>query len=48
MLWPLAQEVVPDSQEAIITLLSVFLIATLIGMYFFTVREFRLKTPEGN
>jgi ABC-2 type transport system permease protein len=46
MVWPLAREVVPESQEAIITLLSVFVIAALIGMYVFTIREFRMKTPE--
>lgn len=46
--WSVAQEVLPDSQECIITLLSIFLVSTLAAMYVFTTREFRMKTPEGN
>jgi ABC-2 type transport system permease protein len=46
MLWPLAREVVPDTQESVITLLSVFIVTAIVGMYVFTVREFRMKTPE--
>jgi len=45
--WALAQEIPPDTQECIFTLLSVFVITTVLGMYLFSIREFRLKTPEG-
>jgi ABC-2 type transport system permease protein len=44
--WSLAREVVPDTQECVITLLAVFVIAALAGMWLFTIREFRMKTPE--
>jgi ABC-2 type transport system permease protein len=47
-MWSIANEVVPDTQECIITLLVVMLVATALGMYFFSTREFRMKTPEGN
>jgi len=46
--WALVKEVLPETQECVITLLSIFLVSTLLAMYFFTVREFRMKTPEGN
>jgi ABC-2 type transport system permease protein len=46
--WAVMQEVRPDMQECVITLLSVFLVSTLLAMYAFTTREFRMKTPEGN
>jgi ABC-2 type transport system permease protein len=46
--WPIAQEVRPETQECVITLLSIFLVSTLLAMYFFTKKEYRLKTPEGN
>lgn len=46
--WPIALEVRPETQECIITLLSIFLVSTLLAMYFFTTKEYRLKTPEGN
>ncbi|HQR06268.1 MAG TPA: ABC transporter permease [Gemmatales bacterium] len=42
------REVVPETQECVIILLSIFLVSTLLAMYFFTTREFRMKTPEGN
>ena len=46
--WAVIKEVVPETQECVITLLSIFLVSTLLAMYFFTTREFRMKTPEGN
>lgn len=46
--WTILKEVVPETQECVIILLSIFLVSTLLAMYFFTVREFRMKTPEGN
>ncbi len=46
--WAIIKEVVPETQECVITLLSIFLISTLLAMYVFTTREFRMKTPEGN
>ena len=47
--WRLATEKIrPDTQECVITLLSIFVITTLLAMYYFTKKEFRLKTPEGN
>ena len=46
--WPIALEVRPETQECVITLLSIFLVSTLLAMYFFTKKEYRLKTPEGN
>lgn len=46
--WALAKEVVPETQECVITLLSIFLVSTILAMYFFTTKEFRMKTPEGN
>lgn len=46
--WAIAKEVVPETQECVITLLSIFLVSTLLAMYYFTTREFRMKTPEGN
>jgi len=46
--WAVMQEVRPDMQECVITLLSIFLVSTLLAMYIFTTREFRMKTPEGN
>ena len=46
--WAVMQEVRPDIQECVITLLSIFLVSTLMAMYVFTTREFRMKTPEGN
>ncbi|HMO35585.1 MAG TPA: ABC transporter permease, partial [Gemmatales bacterium] len=47
--WQLANEkIIPETQECVITLLSVFLVTTLLAMYFFTKKEYRLKTPEGN
>lgn len=42
------REVVPQTQECVIILLSIFLVSTLLAMYVFTTREFRMKTPEGN
>jgi ABC-2 type transport system permease protein len=47
-MWSIANEVVPDTQECVITLMVVMLLASLLGMYFFSTREFRMKTPEGN
>jgi ABC-2 type transport system permease protein len=47
--WRLSREKIrPETQECVITLLSIFLVTTLLGMYFFTKKEYRLKTPEGN
>jgi len=46
--WAIISEVVPETQECVITLLSIFLVSTLLAMFYFTTREFRLKTPEGN
>lgn len=47
--WRLATEKIrPDTQECVITLLSIFVVTTLLAMYYFTKKEFRLKTPEGN
>ena len=46
--WAIAKEVVPETQECVIVLLSIFLVSTLLAMYYFTTREFRMKTPEGN
>lgn len=47
--WRLATEPIrPETQECVITLLSIFLVTTLMAMYYFTKKEFRLKTPEGN
>lgn len=46
--WAIIKEVVPETQECVILLLSIFLVSTLLAMYFFTTREFRMKTPEGN
>lgn len=46
--WTIAKGVVPETQECVIVLLSIFLISTLAAMYVFTTREFRMKTPEGN
>jgi len=46
--WAIGREVVPETQDCIITLLVVMLAATALGMYFFSTREFRMKTPEGN
>ena len=50
ILWNIAQtkQVLPETQECVITLLSIFLVSTLAAMYVFTIREFRMKTPEGN
>ena len=46
--WAIMHEVLPDVQESVIILLSIFLVSTLLAMYVFTTREFRMKTPEGN
>lgn len=46
--WAIIKEVVPETQECVIILLSIFLVSTLLAMYIFTTREFRMKTPEGN
>jgi ABC-2 type transport system permease protein len=46
--WAIIKEVVPETQECVIILLSIFLVSTLLAMYVFTTREFRMKTPEGN
>ncbi len=47
--WRLATEKIrSDTKECVITLLSIFVITTLLAMYYFTKKEFRLKTPEGN
>lgn len=46
--WAIAREVIPESQECVITLLSIFLVSTLAAVYVFTTREYRMKTPEGN
>lgn len=48
--WAIVQgkEVLPETQECVIILLSIFLVSTLLAMYVFTTREFRMKTPEGN
>jgi ABC-2 type transport system permease protein len=47
-MWSIAREAVPDTQECVLTLLIVMVVATALGMYVFSTREFRLKTPEGN
>ncbi len=48
-LWSLATEKIrDDTQESVITLLTIFVVTTLLAMYYFTKKEFRLKTPEGN
>jgi ABC-2 type transport system permease protein len=47
-LWSIVDEVIPEMQECIITLVSIFIVAAALGMYFFAIREFRMKTPEGN
>lgn len=46
--WSVMLEILPEPQECIITLLSIFVVSTLAAMYVFTIREFRMKTPEGN
>ncbi|MFT3881071.1 MAG: hypothetical protein QM703_15590 [Gemmatales bacterium] len=46
--WAIIKEVVPETQECVIILLCIFLVSTLLAMYVFTTREFRMKTPEGN
>lgn len=46
--WSIMKNVRPETQECVIVLLSIFLVSTLLAMYFFTTREFRMKTPEGN
>ncbi len=46
--WSITKEVIPGTQECIITLLTVSLAAIFLGMYWFSSREYRLKTPEGN
>ncbi|HQR41641.1 MAG TPA: ABC transporter permease subunit [Gemmatales bacterium] len=46
--WSLSLEIRPETQECVITLLSIFVVSTLLAMYFFTKKEYRLKTPEGS
>lgn len=46
--WAIVKEVIPETQECVIVLLTIFLLSALMAMYVFTTREFRMKTPEGN
>lgn len=46
--WHIAEEIRPPTQDCVITLLSIFLVSTLLAMYFFTKKEYRMKTPEGS
>lgn len=46
--WSVSMEIRPETQECVITLLSIFLVTTLLAMYFFTKKEYRMKTPEGS
>jgi hypothetical protein len=46
--WRLNPSTDPDTTTCLITLVTVSLTATILAMYTFMVREFRVKTPEGN
>lgn len=46
-LWSIDLAAAPEAASCVATLLVVSALATLLGGYLFSVREFRLKTPEG-
>ncbi|HMP02236.1 MAG TPA: ABC transporter permease [Gemmatales bacterium] len=45
--WGLEVDVIPEAASCVVTLLVVGTLATAFACYLFSVREFRLKTPEG-
>lgn len=46
--WSMVLAEAPDSRECVLTLLAAFLVATAAGAFTFGMKEFRVKTPEGN
>jgi ABC-2 type transport system permease protein len=46
--WSITLAKAPDAQTCVLMLLIVSAVLTLLGAIIFTVREFRMKTPEGN
>jgi ABC-2 type transport system permease protein len=46
--WSIDLSAAPDAQTCVITLLATSLVATVLAAVTFTVREYRLKTPEGS
>jgi ABC-2 type transport system permease protein len=45
--WSIEMRTAPDAQTCAITLLAIGLTLTVIAAIVFTIREFRMKTPEG-
>jgi ABC-2 type transport system permease protein len=46
--WSIDLASAPDARTCVLTLLSVGLVLAVAAAFFFTGREFRMKTPEGN
>jgi ABC-2 type transport system permease protein len=46
--WSIKLDTAPEVQTCVLTLLGVGLVLTAAAALFFTAREFRMKTPEGN
>jgi ABC-2 type transport system permease protein len=46
--WSIKLDTAPEAQTCVLVLLGVGLLLTVAAALFFTVREFRMKTPEGN
>jgi ABC-2 type transport system permease protein len=46
--WSIDLSTAPDSRTCVSTLLVASLVATVLAAVYFSVREFRLKTPEGS
>jgi ABC-2 type transport system permease protein len=45
--WSINMTTAPDAQTCVVTLLCIGLVLTVLAAIVFTIREFRMKTPEG-
>ena len=46
--WTIDPATAPDAATCLLTLLGIGVVLALLGSWLFSVREFRVKTPEGN
>ncbi len=46
--WGIDLDLVPDAQTCVLTLLGLGLVGTMLAIFHFVQREYRMKTPEGS